>query len=380
MTKKIALLFMLILNIVFVQNTAMAKSDCVKDFYINNVQKKIEANWIIPNYSQRKSAAISITLDKDGFINDVSILRSSKDDVFDKSAVDAIYKSRSFGPLTNTQNSLKLQLFLSPVFTSLDVIDDTNKLPAPKNSNIVNVSNTATVPDFSTYTNNLQDKILSNWSPKSFRKYRNAIFSIKVDKDGTLKDIKIQKSSNKKKFDYEIVDAITKSIPFGAFPKSVNDDYKNIQIKFTYEKTEDKNAPKKTVSVGITNQDGFDKYIENVEDIVSANLAYRRYYCKKDILLEMNIDKTGKLTYVKLKNPTQKTKFIRKEFNRKTLFTLNNVSFPAFPTELKADNITIDYRVLTQRRRFFRDFIFDYAWQGFRTRLQTFYVQPTNSL
>lgn len=401
--KKIILLFAIVLYFVST-NMVFAQSQNEQETYLSNLENKIKANWNNPIIPQSQSfcsfcstnkdapfssialqrimpdgdydinTLVSFTINNDGSFSNIEIQRSSNDQNFDKSAINAISKTASFEPLAGNETSLNVLYFFSPGLTSLSITDKAFK---PKNNTIVNVANVP--PPLTNYAQDLQDKIVSNWNPRSLKKKRNAIILLSLYKSGKIKDLKIQKSSNKKKFDLEILDAIMKSVPFKPLPSNVKDECRNIQINFSYEKTSDKNNPKKYVVADISSNDGYDEYIEQVEKIVSHRLKDRTYFCKKDIILEMNINKNGELTYVKLKNASPKDRFIRKEFNRKTLVAIQKIYFPPIPDEVSMSNIMINYRVLTQRRRLFRYLITDYVLNFFKTGLESFCVQaPAN--
>lgn len=374
MVKKIVLLFALILYFVLGENVVFAQNQDVKDDYLNKIQNQIETNWLTPLYSKDQSSVVSFVINRDGSISNVALVRSSNDDNFDKSTLDAIYKSSPLEPLTGSNYALSVQYFFSPVFTSVTNFNSGTQLINPQSA-FVNIANTTPSVDFSTYLTDLQNKINSNWNPRSLKKHRNATILVSVDKDGTVENIKIQKSSNKKKFDNEITDSVMKSFPLEPLPLGLQSKCKNIQIDLIYEKTDDKNNPKTEVIAHVKNQDGYEKYIKQVDTILAEKLKDKKYFCKKDIVMEINIDKNGKLTYIKLKNPSIKDKFIRKEFNRKTLLLLEQTSFPPIPNEMGLSDITLNYRILTQRERLFSNLIRDYILNVFRTGLKSYCIQ-----
>lgn len=405
MFRGIILLLMLILNFVFIQNAVFAQDTYAQKVYLDELQQKIGSNWINPiNKSSNslfdfftikkdapfssiefqrkefhndfdKSVLISFTINQDGSFSNIAIQRSSDNIDFDNSVVKSIYKTNPIGPLTDNQISLNVLYFFSPTFTNISTVGNN---PLNTSNNIVNVANLT--PDLSCYTQDLQNKLLSNWHPKSFKKKRNATILVSVYKDGTIKDIKIQKSSCKKNFDFEITDAIMKSVPLAPLPARIQSEYKDIQLSFSYEKSQDKNNPQKQVIAIMNPQDGYDEYVDQVGKIISQRLKEKKYFCKKDINLEMNLNKDGKLTYVKVKNESKKGNFIRNDFNRKTLITLQQTAFTPIPYTMGVDNITLDYRLLTQRKRFFRSLLTDYVWNFFRTGLETFCVQTTENI
>jgi len=456
MIRRIVLFMILALNFIFMQNTVFAQDNYAKQFYLNNLQKKVESNWLVPSNSAGKSVVISFTLNKNGEVSDAEIWRSSNNEVFDKtiddsfgknvhdlfnkpilsmfdkntddifdknscdtfdkSAIDAVYKAEFFGPLVENQDSLNILFFFSPDFTSVTITGDgtqvnndntnvstvTNTIPAatdafmnltnayPAGANtVLNVANMDMAPtvtdmtptvDFRTYTENLTDKINSNWNPKTSKEARDAIVLIKVKKDGEIEQIKMQKSSNKKKFDIEICDSILRSVPLDPLPEDFNSDSKNIQLNFVFQTIKDAGIKQHYVTASATNQEGYDEYVEQVEKIMSTILKEDKYFCKKDVLLEMTIARNGKVEYAKLLNQSDKDNFIRKEFNRKTLATLAKTSFPPFSDELGVDSLTLDYRILTQRKRLFLNLMWDYVLNCFRTGLESFCVQKPENI
>lgn len=385
MIRKIVLMLVLAFSFIFIQTAVFAQDtneQCAKALYKDIIKEKITSHWFIPPNSSNKSAVISFIVNKDGTISDIKILKSSNDEQFDKSAFDAVCKSVSFKPLVY-DDKLDIEFFFSSTYTNLTVNENTNntanQLFEINGSKLIPVSN-RNYTNFNDYATNLQNKINSNWNPISRKEQVDAIISISLDKDGVVENMKVQKSSNKKNFDLEIMDSIMRSAPLGPLPADFQADHKDIQLNFMYKKTKDKNAPKKYVIANIKNQDGYDEYIEQVQEIMSKKLKDKYYFCKKDILLEMNINKDGKLIYVKIKNASPEDDFIKKEFNRKTLLTLQETPFPPLPDKMNVDNITLNYRILTQRKRLFLNFICDYVWNFFRTGLESYCIQTPENI
>lgn len=372
MIKKIALLFMLVLNVVFTQNTVFAQGQYAKDLYINNVQKKIVNNWIIPDNSTGKSAVVAVIINQDGGIDDAEILRSSNSAEFDKSAINAIYKSITFGPLIDNQQTLKLQFFFSPIFTSMTVIDDANQLLNPKNSNIVNVANKSSNTNFVAYTGDLQNKVTSNWTPKVSRHSKKAIVAVDVTQNGAVRNVSIIKSSRSASFDKQILDTITKSIPTNVLLTGTSQDSAQIVLSFQYNSADKKTKTTDNhyVDAGVYTIPSYNQYTKQVEDIIAASLNGRRCLFNKDVVYEITIDKLGQLKYVKVKTPSKD-----KNFDRTTLSILQKASFPPIPSDLDVDTITLNYEVVTQRGYTWRDFFDHYLLHLGTTELKSFVVK-----
>lgn len=372
MMKKFVLLLVLVLNIVFIQNTVFAKEQYAKDFYLNNVQQNILSNWIMPQESTGKSAVLSIVIDKYGDISDAEILRSSNNPEFDKSAINAIYKVANYGPLLDGQQTLKLQFFFSPIFTSLSVIDDSNKLLNPKNSNIVNVANKNSSTNFVTYAEDLQNKVTSNWTPKVSKYSKKAIVALEVTQNGAVKNVSIVKSSKNADFDKQILDSIAKSIPTDVLPAGTSQDSAQVILSFQYTSADKKanTTDNHCIDAGVYTIPSYNQYTKQVEDIIAASLNDRRCLFNKDVVYEMSIDKLGQLKYVKVKTPSKD-----KNFDRTTLSILQKTSFPPIPSDLGLDTITLNYEVVTQRGYTWRDFFDHYLLHLGTTGLKSYVVK-----
>lgn len=353
MIKKIILLLVLILNLVFVQNTVLAQGKYVKKLYVDSLQDKVETNWIKPEKINGKSAVVSFDLDKNGNISNVELLRSSKDKIFDKSAVDAIYKSLSFGPLPDDKDSLSVQYFFSPIFTSPTLVNKQNPLSRNQNGYFINIANRTSYVDMESYANNLQEKINSNWNPKS-RKSKTTIVSLEIGKSGSIDNLTLSKSSQDKSFDRNVFDTILNSVPFEALPAGLESDSKKIQLVFNYNSSNKLGEPEHYITANSNNIKGYDKYIKQVECIISSSFEGKKYASNQDLLLEMNIDKTGKLVYVQLQKPSQ-----NKNFDREILSIVQKTSFPPIPDEMNLNNFIQKYEVFTQKGHLIPHFISD---------------------
>lgn len=380
--KKAGLLFGIVFGFVLLQNSVMAQDKNLDDFYINRLQSRLEQNWIVPRKYYYKYTNVVFTIDNEGNLVNAEVIKSSKDDDFDNKALMSLNKAIPFERFVNingkNNRSFKAYFNGDTVFVS-----DIKDVPVQKEiDDIV----------FANYIDTVQNKINSNWRPSSFRSKRDAIAFLEIEKDGTVKNMVIQKSGNKKKFDMEIFDAINRSVPFDVLPAELNADYKNIQLEFVYDKAKRQYKIDNKLQKYIAGQKhyilphfpvqaGYEEYSDQVKEVITKRLAgmhQTKYFFKKDIMVKINIDKTGKVKYVRITSPTEKDKFVRKEFNRKITVALNSVTFPPFPDSLNKEEITLNYRILTQRKRYFADFLC-YVGNLFRTGLNSFCVQGADS-
>lgn len=373
MAKKIFLIFILFLSFIYVQNKTFASDSFNQTEYENYMKKEISTKWLIPLDSSNKSAVVSFVVSKTGELSNISILRSSNDTAFDESVLKIFSKIQKFKALPEA-TTLNVKLFIAPVLISLNAEKQGN------DAGIINVSNINNIDDLSSYKANLAKQLSENWNPRTLKKQRDAVFLISLQHDGTIKNIIPQKSSNKKKFDNEIIDTILRTAPLDPLPDQIQAEQRNMQITFKYKK-DFRKKPDKQVNVNMLYQDDLDQYIKNVQNIVYKNLnSNHSYFCKKDFVVTMNIDKLGNLKYVTLKYPGTKDGFIRKECKRKTLLTLYKTSYPPIPDKLGVDNINVDVRVITQRGRLFKDLWVHYLFNGFRTHLKPYCVYPSENI
>lgn len=365
MIKKIILLGALLVNLLVYQNAAFAGNEYETTFYVNGIQKKIERNWLLPEDAKGKSAVVSFTVNNDGYVSNVNMVRSSDNDLFDKSVVSAVYKATPFHHPSDIEETLNIEFFFSPVFTSAEVLNDNSN-----DTKIINVSRISPYINFSDYTDSLQNKINDNWNPKSSAKEKTAIASIQIAKDGALNNFYIVKSSRNKNFDRDILDTIAASVPMDSFPEGINAPMTDIQLTFNYSKPnpKDKNVNSgHYVFANVMNIKGYDKYTQQAEQVLADSFKGKRYFHYKDLIVELKINKTGKLKYVKIQKSSGD-----KNFDRKMLAILQKTSFPPVPETIPFDDVTLNYEIVTQRGRTFNDFIFDYLIFGGTTGLKSF--------
>lgn len=230
------------------------------------------------------------------------------------------------------------------------------------------------------YAQNLGKKLSANWHPISYRGKRNATVLLTIDNDGSFNDIKIQKTSNRKNFDNEIIDAVLKSAPFQPLCDNYLSDSKSIQVTFTYDKPNRKTKPQGGIFVAATSPNGYDEYVAQVESILKEQISPKRCFFNKDTTFEININKSGKLSYVKSKTNFTKRDAIKRDFERKMTFKLQKTQFPKIPESMETSDLTIDYRVLTQRKRMFKNFLSDYVLWGFTTEIDSYCIRKNEDI
>lgn len=366
MIKKLVLLSTLILVSVFYKTAAFAETGYSDDMYLSRVKDKIDSNWFEPLNSKEKGAVVTFDINKDGRFSNVKFLRSSNDEDFDKSALEAVYKASESCPVPSS-NPLSVQVYMHSGYMNIGRYDKNPILPN-SNSGIINVANRDVNGDFSAYTENLINQISTEWHPK-YKKDREAIVSVKIDKDGALNNVEFLKTSRKAKFNKEVVDAISNSVPFSPLPAQFSENSKDVILTFEYSYDRKNKNTVYYINSQIDNKKGYDKYAGEINSIISNALEEKRLFLYKDILLMLSIDKTGKLEYVKIKQPTSSVRF-----NRYIISTIQNLSFPPIPEEMNANSFTTDFKIVTQREPKFKDLMINYFIYLGRKRLSSFCI------
>lgn len=103
-----------------------------------------------------------------------------------------------------------------------------------KSKSVTSYTKTKGGADLQPYIKAVQDKVKSNWTPPENNKNERVVTLFRIAKDGSLKSVKIVKSSSVKEVDDAAIAAIKVSAPFESLPKSFNGDIIDIQFTFDY--------------------------------------------------------------------------------------------------------------------------------------------------
>lgn len=337
--KKLFLLLMVIFTTTATQNFASAKENYTDEYVVNAIKNKVEMNWVRDITKPEKSTVVSFTVNTDGSISPVATIRSSDDEAFDESVVKAVYKSVPFEYSSVINKPIAMQIFFSPPFLVANEIKT-----EPLSNNIVDVANKTRTIDFTDYLINLQTRVNDEWRPKSFAKERESTAIIKIDKDGSLSNPAILEPSHDVNFDRSALEAIAKLGPLDAFPANIKAPSTNVQLVFHYAKPRKKGATPQVqyVSARVLNVEGYDKYTDLVEQVLKNNLRGKNTILERRLVFEAEINRVGKLKYVKILQHSNS-----KMFNRAVYKVLQNSSFPQFPETITSDSITLKYGLIT---------------------------------
>lgn len=88
--------------------------------------------------------------------------------------------------------------------------------------------------DYMPYVKSVQYRIKRHWSPKHFPNNLRSIVKFKIHRNGSLSDLKTEKSSGNLSIDQSALSAVQESAPFDPLPAGSPDDDIDIQFTFDY--------------------------------------------------------------------------------------------------------------------------------------------------
>lgn len=207
------------------QSTNAKSEDLNFDTYMRNFQKRIKSNWTQSVYQSDKASVAMITLNKNGEISNVQLVRSSGDNNFDNEILAAINASAPFDTLSGEINEDSIQLQLSFFYNALRSYA----------GNQYKISCSRVTPDshliytYESYKSQIESILASNLPILSYFKQRDILLRLVIDKTGKLVSINVEKSSGNEKFDKKILSSI-QTCSFPPISKSLNRD----SITFNY--------------------------------------------------------------------------------------------------------------------------------------------------
>lgn len=84
------------------------------------------------------------------------------------------------------------------------------------------------------YMRNLEKDIKANWNPPKSDKTTGIVAKFYIEKDGSLKDLKLIKYSKNKELNTSAIDAIKKTAPFRPLPKEFKGESVPVEFSFDY--------------------------------------------------------------------------------------------------------------------------------------------------
>ena len=146
--------------------------------YEQNLAHRIFLKWHNDSYDDNLFTSVVLKITRDGSVyGDPEIDLSSENDEFDKNVLETVKSFKRF-------KSLPKDCYFPYVRFRIDFENKGRKIP--DNANQI---------DFKPYMNNLQKDIRANWHPEGNKISRITVLMFRVYKDGTVKNLRIYKSS-----------------------------------------------------------------------------------------------------------------------------------------------------------------------------------------
>lgn len=349
--KKFFLFSALIFSFLLVQNPLMAQVQNIDDLYLGRVQKKIGLNWIIPEEKSSRSAVVEFTINKIGEVVCANLVRSSGSDDFDKSALLSIYKAAPFERFQDDfgVDTLSFDYFFNSKILFMNPVEDDSLEASYRDARLTNMN--CEDLNFDSYVRNFQKKIKSNWTQSVYQRDKAAVTIITVNKDGSISNVNLLRSSGDKNFDNEILAAINTAAPFDALPDEISRGSIQLQLSFFYNalRTDGGNQYKTScsrVNLGSHLMYTDETYKAQIESILASNLLVLRYFKQRELLLKLVVGKTGELGSIDVEKSSGNAKF-----DKKILEALSTSSFPPIPKSLNKESITFNYSIKTKKSK-----------------------------
>lgn len=254
-------------------------------------------------------------------------------------------------------------LLALPVFATESVSNEHESKPLQNKEN-KSTSDTEQNTDvnFKPYMNNLRKKIKKNWKPFHASTSVKSVIYFKINKDGTIDNCAVGKSSGIHSFDISTLDAIRFSTPFEPLPKEYKGDSVDIEFTFDYnvwgstantntysninykqkvaDYTMSENSPSKMFEKNFKSQESkkvFKNYMKDVHKILGF-VTYNNY--KPSIVrIKFSIQKDGTVADAKVNASNG-----NKAFNNEVLEQVQNSQFGPIPSELNLEFIPVEYQ------------------------------------
>lgn len=182
------------------------------ELYLKEIQDTIQKNWLPPQSYKTKNTIVKFTIGRNGELLSLNLDNTSKNDIIDKAALDAIRVSEPFNPLPK------------------DFKDDTLDIEYVFNYNVWKSSNKKL--DFNTYLSALKKRLFLKWDLLGVSRALKTSIVFTINMEGKLLNPQVLYSSGNKQFDELALITINKTSPFYCLPPCYQN--KNVEIRATF--------------------------------------------------------------------------------------------------------------------------------------------------
>lgn len=348
MKKIFLILFLLVLNFVFIPNKVFSEEQNIYTVaYLNRLEKKVKLNWILPHGQTDKTTIISFKIDKNGNVLVVNISNSSGDNTFDQTALTAIYKSVPFEeiPACMQDNSLNISYKFNQNDTKATLVSELFYQNHPEQTTNLTPEKAINNDQFRPYLQYLQIQIKQNWHPDKYNISKKCVAMFEINKKGELNNLKIFQSSDNQSFDAAALDAITKTAPFKPLPDFYKENHVTVQFNFDY------NVFNKNTNAQYNFADSYDRaylaYQKTVDAIISHSVPKQLTFRDKCLILRITIEPSGCLKNVQILHSSND-----KYFDNLYVSAIKKCSFPPLNDKISSHDFTYNYIVQTKHQNY----------------------------
>ena len=301
--------------------------------YMTNIQKIIKSNWNPPKDTNNKQVIVIFRMMKNGTITATNIYKSSGNNENDKSAIEAVEKSSPLPPMPKEWKRN---------YADIKFTFDYNVFYGYK-TNIQKDINDLFIP----YIQDLKMKIHSNWNPPQVDESKSVKILFTIMKDGTVKDIKVIKSSGDIVADNKAIEAVKNSSPFQSLPEKYDKDSVDILFDFEHDAfSATKNDSKISKAIAITDETlgfNFPEYNKDMQTRIYRNFYVPEKFSAKNkklnSIIEFKVLRDGTIQKINVKASSG-----NQEFDNYCIDAINKSSpLPPLPEEYERNYVFIQY-------------------------------------
>ena len=318
--------------------------------FVLNFRNVVRKNWTPVDCANSCEVMLLMSIDNSGKLVSNEIFRSSGNEVFDKSVLDAVQKSAPFNfmPVEYKFNNLTVWFGF--------------KSELSKNASDQDVNKQA---DFKFYLKNMQKRIKKNWKPpKHLDQNSRTVLFFTVNKQGEVTFCKVLISSKDEASDKSAIDAVKAAAPFETLPKAYKGETIDVMFTFDYKVvlghaqrerplkntlncSLTDNSPSKSILNRYKNKEQkkiFKGYLEHISQTLGK---IKIPHTKESILrVKFSIDKTGAVQNAKITASNGNN-----EFNQAVLSQIKNIKFNSIPKDLGISMLSVEYQFDNLYRR-----------------------------
>jgi TonB family protein len=202
--------------------------------YLSGVQRRIMKAWSQPGTRRARTAVVAFKIHADGTESHLRIMKGCGDDAVDGAALKAVNDAAPFEELPRGYPrylDVELTFHYDILLDGRRQLKTTARVP-DVNPQLALVQVGEPSVDFGPYMADLQRRIKRSWFPPRGDETRRVVVVFKVDRDGRLSKLRLDKSSGVTRADQAALKAVENAAPFHHLPEGAPGD---VDIQFTFD-------------------------------------------------------------------------------------------------------------------------------------------------